>query len=658
MNKSTLVVLVLAGLLAAAAADCYLHAPRGSNNKLNEENQNAQNQNRLFDSQNNAKGGYQWGDTMTYYEGSLLQIEWTVQHGCGSGHDNVDCNMVLQYMCGPWIRDGTQQGTADTIGDNNGNTVAYNADDTLLTGVRGQHEPLSWYNACAKRHRNAGLFLADQNAGGPTTPAQRTRQNPNGNANNRNGLECPEERDFYPYWAPTPWKDIAVLPSKTSRCGYYQSESQNVKDKYMCITGNAPTPNMDWDNTLNIPKIWDNQEQWWDESKCKANGAKWIKVKKWGIPAPDCFAPALSRDNHLGNVYITSSLMTQAYKWIIPNVDNDSGKKYATCVFRVRYNITSGDYNGFAHVDKKKAQMIDASFNGKEKSPVTNDPNVNFGTDSQGKKRNLTLNINTNQFGRTFQDRSHAFQVSKRPGNVEPGARIFNLNVRGRRGNIVQCYPGVEYDFSPNELEITRADYIHFQWTGSNHNPGGQAGNGRDKYDRSNLVPIIQKKGVNGDARPNYPDRIENAKLWPTSFAFKLAHQDQPRICANAEEADNDAIQCCKPDPPAAGNHNNNDQDLKNCNYLNAAKPLFNGGVRRPGATGTFHFMSTRNNDFTNRSQKMTIKVTELLSPVALTGIAVGGAGFIGAAVVGGGVWYAQTHTTSSAANVFGSIKI
>ena len=41
-------------LIAAASADVYMHTLRGSNNRLDEGDGNANNQNRLFDSQNNA----------------------------------------------------------------------------------------------------------------------------------------------------------------------------------------------------------------------------------------------------------------------------------------------------------------------------------------------------------------------------------------------------------------------------------------------------------------------------------------------------------------------------------------------------------------------------------------------------------------------------
>lgn len=76
--------LIVLLLVASVSADLYLHNPRGSNNRLNNDNNNVQNDDRLFDSQNNNKGGYCWGDPLSYYEGSHLSVEWTNQHSCGT----------------------------------------------------------------------------------------------------------------------------------------------------------------------------------------------------------------------------------------------------------------------------------------------------------------------------------------------------------------------------------------------------------------------------------------------------------------------------------------------------------------------------------------------------------------------------------------------
>ena len=53
------------------------------------------------------------------------------------------------------------------------------------------------------------------------------------------------------------------------------------------------------------------------------------------------------------------------------------------------------------------------------------------------------LAINTAQFSRVFQDRSFIFAIRQRPAALV-GHTIVNLNVRGKRGNIVQVYPSVE----------------------------------------------------------------------------------------------------------------------------------------------------------------------------------------------------------------------
>src|SRR5690348_303696 len=56
-----LVVSALLLLVGQAAADCYLHNPRGSNNRLDDENRDRDSDDRVFDSQNNNRGGYNVG---------------------------------------------------------------------------------------------------------------------------------------------------------------------------------------------------------------------------------------------------------------------------------------------------------------------------------------------------------------------------------------------------------------------------------------------------------------------------------------------------------------------------------------------------------------------------------------------------------------------
>ena len=71
----------------------------------------------------------------------------------------------------------------------------------------GESNPQFFFSFCL-RLDSADLFTADQRLRGNT--ARFTRQNSNGN---RNGYECPEERDYYPYWHPTPWRVRDIITS-------------------------------------------------------------------------------------------------------------------------------------------------------------------------------------------------------------------------------------------------------------------------------------------------------------------------------------------------------------------------------------------------------------------------------------------------------------
>lgn len=71
------------------------------------------------------------------------------------------------------------------------------------------------------------MFTADQNLG--RRGAISTRQNRNGN---RFGFEVPEERDYYPYWAPTPWNDIAIMVSDNETLDLMKEYVNNDTEYY------------------------------------------------------------------------------------------------------------------------------------------------------------------------------------------------------------------------------------------------------------------------------------------------------------------------------------------------------------------------------------------------------------------------------------------
>lgn len=605
-------ILAIIYCVTLVAGDIYMQNPRGSNDRLNEANENRNNGNRLFDSQNNAKGGYCVGPAMNFYAGSLLSIEWTSQHGCGN--PNLYCNVVIQYLCSNSdaaptlrVRDGT---TTNTIPDNAAASAETDANGNLRFGM---HETFDYYQDCKTRDRNLGLFIADREEEGGLNEGRRssifTRQNNNGN---RHAYECPEERDYYPYWAPSPWKDIAILTDKTEFCNFYTSESQNVKEKNVCKTPEGETAQQN------------------NEAECLSEGNVWTVVPAFGIAPPVCVQAPWNRLNHLGNG-IDLQGYTNSFNWTLPDEAQEpciTGSN-CNCVVRVRYNISTADLGVSGNRPDK--DFVDSASNAAA-SPVVQDPIVTVGGVG------LQLAIDTSQFGRTFQDRSHIFHIRPRPSGVSPLARIWNINVRGKRGNIVQTYPATEYDFTPENALVRVGDFIHFQWTGCDTNPAGNAGEGTPSTDRHNVVEIERL-----DVSEPASDAFLATKSMFDSVELRVlfAYLGQTNCPTQAQLlADND------------NNENDAKQDPRNCFKLNAAPAYFDGGLLRANKTGTHFYMSSRNNNFTNRGQKAVLDVQDLLPVWGIVVVAVGGFVFAGAATVGGAMFYAKSHPHSQVAQL------
>ena len=550
--------LFVISLALVVSADVYLHNPRGSNNRCDRRTNDRRNANRLFDSQNNAAGGYaapcnrpEGADSpddiscyqMNYYEDTVIPIRWTSQHACG---ENNNCNYVLQYACdntlGEGVRDGHPQ---NEHGNTCTDTIPYTEEDTLENPERyGRHESYHYYQRCNSRTRNKDLFTADQNLRGHD--AKYTRQNPNGN---RYGFECPEERDYYPYWGDTPWIDIAVLTTERFRCDYYTNNSKCFSPRHECFDSyNERLSDIDYDECISREGLWQEYPAW---DSCNF----------------ECrYAPS-SIINRLGIANVTTN--HQTYYWRLPKPVSDLNN----CVLRLRYNISTSE----------TPWSLNSSYNG-EYSPVKYNPYVNVSGVP------LRLAINTAQFGRVFEDRSWTFNILKRPEELEDKT-IHNLNVQGKRGNIAQVRNCIEYDYVPNRMTATTDDYIHFQWVGSDFNPANNDGEGRQGTDRTNFVQLM-------DFKDSMPRNVSYDFFTDENIKLLLATLDQPvddsELCYSYNEL---------------FDNRDNDNDLRNCALLNRAEPYFNAYPVKMNNTGMFHIVCTRNNNFSNRGQKMILHI-------------------------------------------------
>jgi hypothetical protein len=169
---SCAIVLLIVVLFGSSCVAVFLHNPRGSNNRLDERGMR-QNDQRLFNSQNNAAGGYginALDEQMVHFEGSELTVSFSTQPTLCTGEDN-SCTAVLQMLCGSTdapaaslIRDGL---TTDEITPENYEAEPprnsrkkkkkkKKVDESTKKHRFGLHESLEFFRRCEARDRNKG----------------------------------------------------------------------------------------------------------------------------------------------------------------------------------------------------------------------------------------------------------------------------------------------------------------------------------------------------------------------------------------------------------------------------------------------------------------------------------------------------------------------
>jgi len=249
-------------------------------------------------------------------------------------------------------------------------------------------------------------------------------------------------------------------------------------------------------------------------------------------------------------------------------------------------------------------------------------------------KAEHSVAINTNQAGRTFQDRTFVFRVANRPSSIGDGDKIWNLGFRGRRGNIVQAYPSTEYFPHPEELVVEKNDWIHFQGHGSDFNAAKNPNNGEGwQYsDRYGILEVYKQWNV-------MPKHKDDVKLWNEDVAEKMATCE---VAAPTKETGSEfegitLDNCVTYEEYLADESilpegvDDFDQYILNCAKMNHCGNKHVVTWRVDADDGTYWYTDLRNNNFSNRNSKGRITVVKHLGVGEWVGIAIAIAACIGA---------------------------
>merc|ERR1712174_30615 len=368
-----------------------------------------------------------------------------------------------------------------------------------------------------------------------------------GNFETRSGFECFSERQEMWYNEATPWLDVA-----------YFVDEDDVDD--LCTGFTSPDTYPGW-----VPT-------------CEA-----VRRTRANIISNDDDTYGRT-DPHGGS----EPAQMPRYKWRIPKFQQDK-----RCVMRIRQFIRGG-LKPFPLTEATRKMEINGQ-------PLT-----------------IAMPQYMSRGGQVvFQDRTHVFNLVNRPSSFKTNSDfsgvIHNLVIRGKRGNIVQTFPAVEYDFSPNRLYMNNNDAVHIQWTGSNShdndgNSDGQAGDdgeGQGGTDRNNFMQLLHFKEnfpipyeyanffkdvktvlwvPSDEANPNFMDLSLDQQVFDLELAFMSGGY---YWCRYQQDCDN-SVQ--------------SKQQIQE--RMDNTSPTFKGAVFVPKNDQTTFYMSMRNNNFSNRSQK------------------------------------------------------